>query len=198
MLEFLTHAVERYGYLAVALIVTVEGFGLPVPGETAVLTAAAFAGGGSLSVVGVALSATLGTLLGGTGGYWIGRIGGRGLLVRYEHIIRVDATKLARAEAYFAQHGVKTVFFSRFVALLRIFGALFAGVAHMPFLTFSAVNFAGGALWAVSFSALGYLFGKNLPMLEHRLTEISIGLGVVLVLAIVVFWVRRRGNGKGE
>lgn len=197
MLEFLQHAVEQYGYFAIALIVTLEGFGLPLPGETAVVSAAAFASRGSLSIVGVAIAATIGTLLGGSGGYWIGRVGGRPLLLRYERIIRIDARKLARAEAYFARHGVKTVFFARFVALLRIFGSLFAGVAHMPFATFTIVNLAGGALWAATFSALGYTFGRNLPLLEDRLGEISIGLSVIIAVAVIWYWLRsRRARGQ--
>ena len=198
MLEFLQHVIEQYGYLAVTLIVALEGIGVPLPGETVVVTAAAFAGRGSLSVVGVALSATFGTLLGGSGGYWIGRIGGRRLLLRYGHVLRLDATKLSRAEAYFDRHGMKTVFFARFVALLRIFGALFAGVAHMPFPTFSVVNLAGGVLWAMTFSALGYVFGKNLPLLEGKLGTVSIVLTVIVVLAIAGVLIRNRRGLRGN
>ena len=193
MLEFLTHFIERYGYFAVALLVTLEGFGLPLPGETAVVVAAAFAARGSLSIVGVVIATTLGTVLGGSGGYWVGRLGGRGLLVRHGHWIRLDAARLARTEAYFGRHGAKTVFLARFVALLRIFGSLMAGVAHMPFPTFSAVNFAGGLLWAVTFSAAGFVFGKNLSRLDDYLAEISIALSVVAVLGFLFYrWREKR------
>ncbi len=193
MLEFLTHFIERYGYFAVALLVTLEGFGLPLPGETAVVVAAAFAARGSLSIVGVVIATTIGTVLGGSGGYWVGRRGGRGLLVRHGHWIRLDAARLARTEAYFERHGVKTVFLARFVALLRIFGSLMAGVAHMPFPTFSAVNFAGGLLWAVTFAAVGFLFGKNLSRLDDYLAEISIALSVLAVLGFLFYrWREKR------
>jgi membrane protein DedA with SNARE-associated domain len=192
MLELLTHFIERYGYFAVALLVTLEGFGLPIPGETAVVTAAAFAARGSLSVVGVVLATTLGAVLGGSGGYWAGRIGGRGLLVRQGHWIRLDADRLARAEKYFDQHGLKTVFVARFVALLRIFGSLMAGVARMPFLTFTVVNFAGGLLWAMTFSAAGFVFGKNLPRLEEYLGEIGIALLALVVGGYLLYRWRKR------
>ena len=192
MLHFFTRMVADYGYLAVVLIVAAEGFGIPLPGETAVVTAAAFAASGTLNVYGVAASATLGTLIGGTGGYWIGRRGGRRLLERHGHLIRLDAERLARTERHFTEHGIKTVFVARFIALLRIFGSLLAGVAHMPFATFSVVNLAGGALWAATFSALGYLFGRNLPRLEHRLGEVAIVISVLAVGALVVYLVRRR------
>jgi membrane protein DedA with SNARE-associated domain len=187
MLELLTHFVERYGYFAVALLVTLEGFGVPLPGETAVVVAAAFAARGSLNIVGVVISTSLGTVLGGSGGYWIGRIGGRGLLDRYGHLLRMDAKRLERTEAYFERHGVKTVFFARFVALLRIFGSLMAGVAHMPFPTFTIVNAAGGLLWAVTFSAVGFLFGKNLHKLDDYLGEVGIALSVLVILGYVAY-----------
>ena len=187
MLEYLTNAIESYGYFAVALLVALEGIGLPLPGETAVVAAAAFAARGSLSVVGVAIAATIGTVVGGTGGYWIGRLGGRGLLVRHGHLVRLNAERLARTEKYFARHGVKTVFFARLVALLRIFGSLMAGVAHMPFPTFSAVNFAGGLLWSVTFSVVGMVFGKNLSRLDDYLGEISVVLTLVLIATFLIY-----------
>ena len=198
VLEFLTHFIERYGYFAVALLVTLEGFGLPLPGETAVVTAAAFAARGSLSVVGVIIATTLGAVLGGSGGYWVGRLGGRGLLVRHGHWVRLDADRLARTEKYFERHGAKTVFFARFVALLRIFGSLMAGVAHMPFPTFTVVNFAGGLLWAVTFSTVGFMFGKNLSTLDDYLGEISIVLSVLVVAGFLVYRWRENKSARVE
>lgn len=197
MLEYLTHFVEHYGYFAVAFLVTIEGFGIPLPGETAVVVAAAFAARGSLNIVGVVISTTIGTVLGGSGGYWIGRAGGRGLLVRHGHLIRLDGERLARTEAYFARHGVKTVFFARFVALLRIFGSIMAGVAHMSFATFSAVNFVGGLLWAATFSAVGFLFGKNLSTLDHYLGQIGLVLSVLVVVGYLAYrWREQHQDAK--
>lgn len=192
MLHSLTKFIEQYGYLAVALLVAAEGLGIPLPGETAVVTAAAFAGRGTLDVFGVVLSATIGAVAGGTGGYFIGRSGGRDLLERYGHMLRMDAEKIARAEAYFAQHGAKTVFFSRFVALLRILGGLMAGAMRMPFLRFSVANLTGGLVWAATFSGLGYAFGKNLPELERRLGLVSAIIAAVVVVALVGWFLRTR------
>jgi hypothetical protein len=115
---------------------------------------------------------------------------GTDLLRQFDLVI--DAARLARTEKYFARHGVKTVFFARFVALLRIFGSLMAGVAHMPFPTFSAVNLAGGFVWAATFSVIGLVFGKNLDRLDDYIAEISVVITVIVILAIAAYWWRER------
>jgi membrane protein DedA with SNARE-associated domain len=188
----LAHFIDQYGYIAVALLVAIESMGVPLPGETAVITAAAFAATGGVSAAGVAIAATVGTVVGGTGGYWLGRWRGNALLARYGHWLWLDERRVQRAESYFREHGMKTVFFGRYIVLLRIIGSLLAGMMHMPFARFSIVNFAGGALWAVTFTMLGYLFGENLPRLHRHLGEAALVLTVVAIVAATIYWTRRR------
>ena len=192
MLHSLAKFIEDYGYIAVALLVAAEGMGVPLPGETAVVTAAAFAGRGSLSLVGVILSATVGAVVGGTGGYALGQWGGQAALLRYGRWVGIDEAKVVQAEEYFSRHGAKTVFFARFIALLRILGGLMAGAMRMPFLTFSFANLAGGAIWAATFGGLGYAFGRNLPELERRLGLVSAVVATLAVVALVGYVVYRR------
>ncbi|MFL5608645.1 MAG: DedA family protein [Gemmatimonadaceae bacterium] len=193
MLHF-AQFIDHYGYIAVALLVAIESMGVPLPGETAVITAAAFAATGELSVIGVAIAGTIGTVIGGTGGYWLGRRRGNALLARYGHWLWLNDARLERAESYFRQHGMKTVFFGRYVVLLRIIGSLLAGMMHMPFGRFSIVNFAGGALWAVTFTVLGYLFGENLPRLHRHLGEGALVVTVVVMVAGMIYWTRLRAR----
>src|SRR5436309_2194612 len=76
MLNWLQQLLASYGYLAVALLVMVEGAGIPFPGETLLLLAAAYAGSGNLWLPGVILAAAGGAIAGDNLGYWIGRRGG--------------------------------------------------------------------------------------------------------------------------
>lgn len=182
-----------YGYALVVLFVMAEGVGVPVPGETALLTAAAVAARGELSIVGVVLAAAIGATLGGTGGYWIGRSGGLTLVQRYGPRIGLTTEKLEEARQYFEQHGARTVFFGRFVALLRILANVLAGVAKMDFARFMLFNVLGAVCWSVLFGALGYFFGHNLPRLEHSLGRAgsAVLVAVSLVLGFIL-WRRRR------
>ena len=192
------HLLETYGYLAVLLLVGLESLGIPLPGETALLTAAAYAAAGHLSIGGVIGAAALGAILGDAGAYWIGRTGGLALVRRYGRLLRVDDAKLERAQVFFRRHGGKTVFLGRFVSLLRMLAALLAGVTRMPYGRFTTYNVSGGICWALMFGGLGFAFGRRLPQLEHAVGQAGalIALLAALVVAIVVGgrWIASHGG----
>src|SRR4029079_17584218 len=83
MLHVVSQWVAHYGYLLVAVFLLIEGAGVPVPGETALVTAAALAGRGTLSIIGVVIAGVVGTVAGGHAGYWIGLRGGTAVVHRY-------------------------------------------------------------------------------------------------------------------
>jgi membrane protein DedA with SNARE-associated domain len=178
----LGHLLTTYGYLFLFLIIGIESFGVPLPGETALVTAAAYAAVGRLNIFGVIVAAAAGAIVGDNMGYWLGREGGVALIHRFGKRVGLDDEKLARAHAFFERYGARTVFIGRFVALLRSWAAVLAGVACMPYRTFTLYNALGGVAWATLFGTLGYVFGRNLPRLERYIGQASLAL-VVLVLA---------------
>jgi membrane protein DedA with SNARE-associated domain/membrane-associated phospholipid phosphatase len=180
------HLLESYGYLAVLVLVGLESLGLPLPGETALLTASAYAAAGHLSIVGVVAAAIAGAVLGDAGAYWIGRTGGLALVRRYGRLLRIDDARLGRAQGFYRRHGGATVFFGRFVSLLRILAALLAGVTRMPYARFALYNVAGGICWATLVGTLGYGFGRQLPALERTLGQVGALLGLLVALLVVV------------
>jgi membrane protein DedA with SNARE-associated domain/membrane-associated phospholipid phosphatase len=191
MLQFLQHLLASYGYLAVAVGVMVESMGVPIPGETMLLLAAAYAGAGGLDVRGVIVAAALGAIVGDSIGYEIGRLGGRALLERYGHRLHLSKRHLAHAEAFFARHGDKTVFFGRFTAFLRAFSAFLAGVNRMPYQRFLLFNAAGGILWAVSFGLLGAAFGSQWPLIERWAGRAGLLIAALLLLILLAGFLAR-------
>jgi membrane protein DedA with SNARE-associated domain len=191
-----THLVARYGYLFIALVLFIESAGVPIPGETALVTAAALAGGGRLSIVGVLLAAVFGTITGGMTGYWIGARGGQAVVARFGQAMRIDAERLDRATRFFDRHGASAVVVGRFIAIVRSFLGIFAGVAAMPPRRFALYNALGGLIWSLVFSAVGYLFGRNLPAVRRDLGRVSLVLALVvaLVILLVVSWRWFSGN----
>src|SRR5216684_6686706 len=190
MLETISGLVASYGYVVLFLLVSLESLGIPVPGETALVTAAAMAALGHLSIYAVVSTAIAAAILGDNGGYWIGREGGLALVRRYGRVLHVNESHLARAHTFFERHGPKTVFIGRFIALLRTWAAVLAGAARMPYGTFMLYNALGGVCWSVVFGTLGYVFGRNLPQLEHYIGRASLAaaLLVALVVALVLGW----------
>src|SRR5438876_2165082 len=176
--------IGSYGYAVLFLLVGLESLGIPLPGETALVTAAAFAALGHLSISAVIATAVAAAIIGDNGGYWIGRAGGIALVRRYGRVLHLNESHLARAHTFFEQHGPKTVFIGRFIPLLRTWAAVLAGTARMPYGTFVLYNALGAACWAVVVGALGYVFGRKLPQLEHYIGQASLA-GVLLVALVV-------------
>jgi membrane protein DedA with SNARE-associated domain len=160
------------------------------------LLGAAYAGAGYLEVWGVIVAAAVGAIVGDTLGYELGRWGGRRLLERYAHVLHLKAQHLARAEAFFARYGVKTVFVGRFIAVLRTYSALLAGIYRMPYGRFLLFNAAGGLLWALTFGWLGALFGSQWPLIERWAGCAGLlMLGLLVLVGLVVLlgrWAIRR------
>ena len=192
MHDTIVRLVATYGYLVVFFAVGLESLGIPLPGETALVTAAAFAAQGHLSIGVVIAVAAMAAILGDNGGYWIGRRGGIALVRRHGRLLHLDERKLDRVRAFFARHGPKTVFIGRFIALLRTWAAFFAGAGAMPYGAFMFYNALGGVTWAVLFGTLGYVFGRNLPTLERYVGQVSLALVLLVALIAVLVLVWRR------
>lgn len=189
-----TDLLQTYGYAALFLLVALESMGIPLPGETALVTAAALAASGRLAIGEVFLTASVAAVVGDSAGYWIGRKGGLPLVRRYGRLVRLREAHLDQAHTFFARHGAKAVFLGRFVALLRTWAAVLAGAAHMPYPAFLFYNVAGGVIWALLFSALGYTFGRSLPRLERYLGQASLAAALAVALAAAgylgLYWFR--------
>lgn len=202
MHQTIAHLVSSYGYLFLFLLVGVESFGVPLPGETALVTAAAYAATGRLHILLVIAAAAAGAIVGDNAGYWVGREGGIALVHRYGRHVGLDEAKLARAHAFFERHGAKTVFIGRFVALLRSWAAALAGVGCMPYRTFMLWNALGGIAWAALYGALGYAFGRNLPRLERYVGQLGLALVLLVALAVAVYlglrWFRANRERSAE
>lgn len=196
-LTTLTHLLDRWGYPIVAAFVAIESSGIPFPGETMLLTAAVYAGAGHLAIPGVIIAAATGAIVGDNLGYLAGRSGGHALVARYGRYLHIRAEHLTRAERFFERYGDRTVFFGRFVAVLRAWAAFLAGVNRMPWPKFLFFNAAGGILWATIYGLLGYFLGNNLPLLNKVVRVLGVGgiviaVVVIAVVAIIVWRQRQR------
>ena len=180
----MTHFLTDHGLPLLFLAVMIESFGIPVPGETALIAFGVLASQGHYSIASVIAVAAAGAIVGDNLGYWlIGRLGGRALFQRWSWLNGYSERVLPRAERLMARHGGKVVFFGRFIAVLRVLAAFLAGVNRMEWRRFLLANASGGIVWATVYGLGAYTFGTAL---SHLHGPIGIGLLVVAALIIVV------------
>jgi membrane protein DedA with SNARE-associated domain len=189
--QWLVDLFARYGYAAVFGGVLLENTGLPVPGETTLLAAAALAHSGRLRLPLVILTAIAGATLGDNLGFFIGRHGGRRLAERYGARIGFSATRLRQFDAFFARHGGRTVFIARFVTGLRVVGAVLAGSSGMRWPAFLFYNACGAIVWCTVIALVGYTLGHSWELLEQWIGRTSLA-ALAAAAAVIVLFARRR------
>lgn len=194
MTQSLVRLLEHYGYYIVIVFFIAEGVGIPFPAETMLVTAAAFASRGKLSLSGVLVAGALGGIVGGSAGYWIGRLGGLPLINRLGRFIRLNQAKLARSQEFFRERGAAAAILGRFVAFLRIIVPMLIGLSTMRFARFSAFNAVGSIGAALTYGLLGYAFGRDVAALMHHLALTSV-IGIVATAAAGAFYLWRRHKG---
>ena len=189
--------IMRHGYAVVFIVVLLEGAGSPLPGETALVLAAVYAGAtGRLDIATVLLVAVAGGILGGTAGYWIGRSVSTEFLRKHGKWIGLTENRLALGRHLFQSHGGKIVFFGRFIAVLRIVAALLAGLNRYDFKRFFLFNAAGVVAWAAIMGLGGYFFGDAMTRVSGPLGAIGLGFAAAVVIGFLV--VLRRQEKKFE
>jgi membrane protein DedA with SNARE-associated domain len=191
--DLMRGAVVHYGYWAVAAVLLLENAGLPLPGETVLLSASFLAySEHELRLPWVIIVGIVATTVGGEFGFALGRRGGRPLIERYRHIFSIRAETVARGDRLFERYGPATVFLARFIFGMRVLASLLAGALQMPWRRFVLFNFLGAAGWVTVICGAGYLFGGHWGRLLHDLKRFDLVVAIVVVLAGVLWWWRSR------
>jgi membrane protein DedA with SNARE-associated domain len=178
------HWLSAVGLPLLFLFVALESAGIPLPGETALITASIFASQGKFAHIWwVIVVAAAAAILGDNGGYWAARVGGMKLIRKSKRISAFADRVLPPSERFFERHGGKTVFFARFIAILRFTAAWLAGLSRMSWWRFLAWNAAGGILWATGFGLLAYYLGHAAADAIDRYGYIAAGVIVVVLVA---------------
>ena len=187
---------NHYGYWAILLLVMLEDFGIPVPGETILIAAAIFAGAGRLNVVLVGVVGFIAAIIGDNIGFAIGHFGGRALALRWGKYVFLTEERLTKAEYFFDRHGGKIIVVARFIEGLRQANGIIAGISGMHWRRFVVFNALGAALWVGTWVTLGYVAGNHIGTIYHYITQYSLYalIAAAVLLATFIVWhlLRRR------
>ncbi|MCW7942643.1 alkaline phosphatase [Streptomyces hygroscopicus] len=187
---------SHYGYWAVGVLVFVEDFGVPAPGETVLIAAGVYAGAGQLNIVTVAVIAFAAAVIGDNLGYLIGRVGGRSFVHRWGRYVFLTPKRFHAAEVFFTRHGGKIVTVARFVEGLRQANGILAGTSGMRWRRFLAFNALGAALWVGLWATLAYLAGTHVTAIYDEIGRYQlyalVALGVLAAAFVARHVLRRR------
>ena len=183
----MTHFITSHGLPLLFVVIMLESFGIPLPGETALIAFGLLASRGHYPIEEVIVVAAAAAIIGDNLGYvLIGRLGGRRLFERTRVGRRYAERFLPQAERLMAKHGGKVVFFGRFISVLRFTAAWAAGIARMPWWRFLFWNAAGGICWATAVGLVAYYGGAAAADAIERY-GIYAAVGIAAALLILFF-----------
>ena len=203
--KYLLDLVQHYGAWihAILFLIVFAETGLVVtpflPGDSLLFAAGALGASGALDARVAAATLITAAVLGNTVNYAIGRsAGGRVIHLaqtdpRWRRWINPDY--IARAHAFFEKHGGKAIVLTRFMPIVRTFVPFVAGVAEMPYASFTFYNVTGGVAWVVVCLGAGYLFG-NVPIVKDNFSLVAIGIVFVSLLPMAFEYLRHRRRGS--
>jgi membrane-associated protein len=194
------------GYAIVAVAVLAERsilVGLIVPGDVIIALGGVYAARGDLNVVAVMAIAFVAAVCGESIGFWLGHRYGMRLVRRLPFVNRLEG-KLEEVQGYFDRHGGKTVAIGRYATAAGAMIPFVAGMAKMRYRRFLLFDVPAVLLWAIGITLVGYVFGRNLDVVETVLSRFGWGILALLVAFVVgrIVWKRVRGDtsdrGNGD
>jgi membrane protein DedA with SNARE-associated domain len=194
-----THFFTHHGLPLLFVVIMLESFGIPLPGETALIIFGVLASRGDYQIEGVIAVAAAAAIVGDNLGYWIiGRWGRRSLFRRWSWLAKWSGTVIPRVEGIMRRHGGKTVFFGRFIAILRFTAAWVAGLGRMDWWRFLFWNALGGIVWATLVGLVAYWGGEKAADAIARYGLFgALGVGVIFVVGwVVLHFVTKRVQEK--
>ncbi len=205
MQEFVLSVMNQYGYLGVFLMIAIENIFPPIPSEVILLFGGFMTTYTKLNIVVMVLAATAGSIVGAIALYYIGKIFNKERLKKLisgklGKILRLKTSDIDKADEWFDTKGNKTVFFCRFVPLIRSLISIPAGMSEMPIPKFLLYTTIGSLIWNFVLILVGSLVGENWENIvnifdtySHIIVAI---LAVLVILAIVIFYWKRSKKNK--
>jgi membrane protein DedA with SNARE-associated domain len=191
--NFVISVIEQLGYAGVFVAMGLESACIPLPSEVIMPFAGFVVWKGELTLIGVTLAGTAGSLAGSLVAYFVGGYGGLPLLERYGKYVLIRKSELDRAHAWFGRYGETAVLVSRVLPIVRTFISLPAGVARMDVKKFSLYTVLGSLPWCFGLAYVGVLLGPHWSDLEalFRYLDIVVIAGIIGLVGYLIYHRKR-------
>jgi membrane protein DedA with SNARE-associated domain len=192
-LEHINLFLAHYGYAAIFALLMLGIVGPLIPDETILVLSGIAVHRGQLLLGNTIAVGFAGSLCGITVSYILGRTGAIYVLERFEPLHRWVSRHLPQVETWFQRYGKWTLFFGYFIAGVRHFTALAAGMSKVKVRTFALYAYPGGLVWVVCFVSIGYYLGAEWEKLSRRFNRGAlIAAGIVAAISLAGWYLRRR------
>ena len=181
---------NSYGYLGIGILILIENLFPPIPSELILTFGGFMTISTNMSVVGVIISSTIGSLLGAIALYYIGNILNKERLIKivkskYGKLLRIKHKDIESADKWFDTKGNKAVFFCRFVPVVRSLISIPAGMSEMPMVKFIVYTFLGSLIWNTFLVCIGAFAGDKKDYILNIIDSAS--YVILIIIAIVCF-----------
>lgn len=191
IIQYITGLIASGGYFFVFLAMVLESTALPLPSEAIMPFAGFLISTGQFSFLGVILFSMLGSLVGSLISYYIGFYLGKPFILKYGKYFLLKSHDLTKTENFFAKHGEKTIFISRFIPVVRHLISLPAGAAKMNIFKFSALTILGATAWNAFLTWLGFALRENWDQLEQYAKYADYFILLAILAAVVIIFQKR-------
>lgn len=196
LVELFIDIISNAGYLGLVFLMTLESMIAPVPSEGVMPFAGFLIHEGAMSWQGVILFSTLGSIIGSLLSYYIGMHLGRPLILKYGRYLLLNEHHLKLTENFFQKFGQKTIFFSRFIPVVRHFISIPAGAARMNLVIFSVYTILGAAMWNTFLAWLGFRLGNNWGIIKEYSSILDVIVIVLIAAGLIYLFYKKSGGRK--
>lgn len=194
MENFIIEIMNSYGYIGICLLILIENLFPPIPSELVLTFGGFMTIDSNITIVGVIISSTLGSLLGATILYYVGKILNKERLIKivkskYGKLLRIKPKDIESADDWFDTKGNKTVFFCRFIPVVRSLISVPAGMSEMPLLKFMIYTTLGSSIWNTALVCVGTFAGNKKDYILQIIDNISyVVLFIIVTLCIILIY----------
>ncbi len=195
MSEWIIKVMEQLGYFGIALLMFLDNVFPPIPSEIIMPSAGFTASQGQLSLTGVILAGSIGSLIAAAVLYWVGRKISHETLFTwinlYGKYLFIKTEDVKKALDWFEKYGHRVVFFGRMIPAVRSLISIPAGMSHMPFWKFMTYSALGTVIWTTFLATVGYYFGNNTALMQQIFSNVGYVIVAIVILFLIYFWFRK-------
>jgi membrane protein DedA with SNARE-associated domain len=186
---------ERLGYLGIALLMFLDNVFPPIPSEIIMPSAGYSASQGTLTLMGVIMAGSIGSMLAAALLYWIGYQFSHAAIFRfvdrYGKYLFIKTEDVKKSLLWFEQYGHRIVFFGRMVPAVRSLISIPAGMSRMPFWKFMLFSSLGTIIWTTFLACVGFYFGENQAFMQQIFSQVGYVIFAIVIMVIGIIWYKR-------